>query len=56
MLGLHSPVMASTESIISDNSFPDFPAENPDKHELKDWLDVFKDALITAGFGRGSPD
>ena len=51
MLGLYSPVMASTESIISDSAFPDFPAENPDKHELKEWLDVFKDALITAGFG-----
>ena len=37
----------------SDNAhaFPDFPAENPAKHELKEWLDVFKDALITGGFG-----
>ena len=58
MLGLYSPVMASTESMISDSAFPDFPAENPSKHELKEWLDVFKDALITAGFGltlRGEP-
>ena len=50
MLGLYSPVMASTESMISDSAFPDFPAENPSKRELKEWLDVFKDALITAGF------
>ena len=58
MLGLYSPIMASTESMISDSAFPDFPAENPDKHELKEWLDAFKDALNTAGFGltlRGEP-
>ena len=37
----------------SDNAhaFPDFLAENPSKYELKEWLDVFKQALITGGFG-----
>ena len=53
--------MASTEFMIScnaDSAFPYFPAETPSKHDLKEWLDVFKDALITAGFGltlRGEP-
>ena len=50
MSGLSSAI-ASAETASDKTSFPDFPAENPSKHELKEWLDVFKDDLITAGFG-----
>ena len=50
MSGLASAI-ASAETASDKTSFPDFPAENPSKHELKEWLDVFKDDLITAGFG-----
>ena len=44
-------IIASAETTSDQTSFPDFPGENPDKKELKEWLDVFKDDLITAGFG-----
>ena len=39
--------IASAETTSDKTSFPDFPGENPDKKELKEWLDVFKDDLET---------
>ena len=44
-------VIASVETSSDKTSFPDFPAENPERQELKEWLDVFKDDLVTVGFG-----
>ena len=52
MSGLQSAIAAvETTSDKTSYMYPDFPAENPSKHELKEWLDMFKDDLITGGFG-----
>ena len=43
--------IASAEAASDKTSFPEFPAENPSKYQLKEWLDTYKDDLINIGYG-----